>query len=231
MVLALRRAALRPVLPRSWDPMMYSCLVAGVATVLACSVFPTCTELAVFTWLMFFTSGPTSTFLPSASEPLLMAFGKLYPPLALAGLGVVGIALVEWVNYRVFGAVMHTDSLTRVRSARLTRRITACFAIQPFVTTAVAALTPMPFWVVRICGVLAQYPMPRFILATAIGRFPRIWLFAFLGTALPLSGSAILLGGGAVILVGAVVAASKRKRLVPSTRVIPVPEVLATTLP
>jgi membrane protein YqaA with SNARE-associated domain len=212
LLAGLRRTASRPVLNRSWDLMMYCCGAAALMTLLACWLHPPCTELAVFTWLMFFTSGPASTFLPSASEPILMAFGKLYPPTALAALGVGGIALVEWVNYRVFGAVMHTDPLARVRCARFTRRITAWFAAQPFATTAVAALTPIPFWIVRICGVLAKYPMRRFILATVIGRFPRIWLFAFLGTALPFSSSAILLGGGVAVLVAVVVAASRRRR-------------------
>lgn len=199
-----------PVLDQSWDAILYVCAITGVATALACAVFPRITELAVFGWLMFLASGPTATFLPSASEPLLMAFGRLYPPLLLAVVGTLGVALVELVNYRVFGAVMLAQHLAPVRSARLTRRLASWFAAQPFATTVVAALTPIPFWVARICAVLSGYPMGRFIAGTALGRFPRIWFFAFVGTALPVSTSAILVGGAVVVLGAAVVAARRR---------------------
>jgi membrane protein YqaA with SNARE-associated domain len=174
--------------------------------------FPGCEELAAFAWLMFFTSGPTSTFLPSASEPILMAFGKLYPPLLLATIGVAAIALVEWINYRVFGAVLLARRLERVRSARFTRRLMTWFDVQPFATVVIAALTPIPFWIARCCAVISRYPMPRFIAATALGRFPRIWLIATVGTLLPFTSSAILAGGGVLILVAATAAAVGRRR-------------------
>lgn len=215
----LRNAAFSKVLDRSWDPMIYSCMTAGALTVLVCALFPVATQLAVFTWLMFFTSGPTATFLPSASEPILMAFGKLYPPIVLATLGVAGIALVEWVNYRVFGTVMHSKALTGVRSTRLSRRLTAWFAVQPFLTTVVAAFTPIPFWAVRICAVIVKYPTPRFIAATVVGRYPRIFLIASLGAALPLSSATILLGGGVLVLAGTLVAMSRRRAQVLKTAI------------
>ena len=227
----LRRVAARPVLNRSWDLMLYCCGAAAVATLFVCLLVPASTELAVFTWLMFFTSGPTATFLPSASEPILMAFGTLYPATLLAGLGVAAIALVEWINYRVFGAVMHTEAMARARSARFTRRVTAWFAVQPFATIVVSAFTPIPFWFVRICGVLAHYSMPRFILATALGRAPRVWLFAFLGTALSLRGSVILLVGALVVLTGAIVGASKRKRSANVPTPIAIPDVVTINGP
>lgn len=176
-------------------------------------LLPGADELAAFAWLMFFTSGPTSTFLPSASEPILMAFGKLYPPLLLAVIGVAAIALVEWVNYRVFGAVLLARKMERVRSAKVTRGIKACFDVQPFSTVVIAAFTPIPFWVARCCAVISLYPMQRFIVATALGRFPRIWLIATVGTLLPFSSSAILAGGGVVILgAGAAAAVTRRRR-------------------
>lgn len=214
LIAALRKTALRPVLDNTWDLMLYCCAGAALATLVICAVRPLWSELAVFTWLMFFTSGPTSTFLPSASEPILVAFGALYPATLLATLGVVAIALVEWLNYRVFTSVMHAPAMTRVRTARLTRRLETWFGMWPFLTTVVAALTPIPFWVVRICGVTAGYPAARFIAATAIGRFPRIWLFAFLGTALPFAGTAAMLGAGVVIVAAGVAAAAKRRRSV-----------------
>jgi membrane protein YqaA with SNARE-associated domain len=209
---ALRRIALRPVLDKSWNLMMYCCAAVALVTLAVCDIRPSWSELAIFTWLMFFTSGPTATFLPSASEPVLMAFGILYPATLLATLGVAAIGLVEWVNYRVFTSVMHAPVMTRVRTGRLTQRLESWFRVCPFLTTVVAALTPIPFWVVRICGVTARYPMGRFILATVVGRFPRIWLFAFLGTALPFAGTLALLVAGFVLVAAGVALAAKRRR-------------------
>lgn len=180
-------------------------------------LLPGSAELTVFAWVMFLTSGPFSTFWPSASEPMLLAFGQLYAPFLLALIGVAAIALVEWLNYRVFGAVLLARRLEKVRSARLTRWVMKWFAVLPFTTVVIAALTPIPFWLVRCCAVLAHYPMPRFILATALGRFPRLWLIAAMGSLLPVSTATILTVGGLVVLgAGAAAAMSRRRRHPPA---------------
>ena len=207
-----RRTAVRPVLDRSWDPLLYCVAAAAAITLLIAVLMPVWGELALFTSLMFVTSSPVSTFLPSASEPILIVFGKIYPPLLLGSLGVVGIALAEWVNYRVFGTVLHARKLSKVRSAKLTRLLVRWFDVQPFATVAVSALTPIPFWIARTCAVLAKYPMSRFILATAVGRFPRIFAIALLGTVLPISTSAVWAGAGVLLLVCVLVASYARRR-------------------
>ncbi len=201
--------ATRPLLDESWDLMLRCCMVLAALTGVVCLAVPACAELAIFAWLMFVTSGPTATFLPSASEPVLMLFGRLHSPWMLASLAVAAIAIVEWVNYRVFDAVLGARMMSAVRSATLTRTLTRWFRASPFATTVVGALTPVPFWGVRVCAVTAGYSMPRFIVATVVGRFPRVWLFAFLGAALPTGQSILLLVAGIVVVVGLVTATSK----------------------
>jgi len=206
-----RELGSRRILDRSWDQLLYCCAGAALMSATVWLLVPGSEELAVFAWLMFLTSGPFSTFLPSASEPILLAFGKLYPPLLLALLGVTAIALVEWLNYRVFGAVLLARRMDKVRSARVTRWVMRWFEILPFGTVVVAALTPIPFWLARCCAVISHYPMPRFIVATAIGRFPRIWLIAAAGTLLPVSSAAILTVGGVLVIVAGVAGVSRRR--------------------
>lgn len=202
----------RPIAPPSWNSMLYCCGGAAVMCLLSYALFPEVSELVVFASLMFFTSSPCSTFLPAASEPILMVFAKLHPPLLLAGVGVSGIALAEWVNYRVFGAVLHAPRLAAVREAHLMRQATKWFNLLPFWTTAVCALSPFPFWIARTCAVVARYPLTRFALATVLGRFPRIFLIALLGSALPFSGPQIALGGGAFVAVLALLAVRRARR-------------------
>ena len=201
---ALRRSVLWaftvPIISDRWDRLLSCCGGAAVLVLVAYTLFPQWGELTVYMAIMFFTAGPAGTLLPSASEPVLMAFGKLYRPVLLAGLAVPGIALAEWVNYRVFGAVLHARRLTSLREARLVRRATAWFAVQPFWTVTVCALTPVPFWTARTCAVLAGYPLWRFTVATVIGRFPRVFLIALVGSALPFTPQQIAITG--VLLIG-----------------------------
>ncbi len=211
-VSALRSVGLYPVLDRSWDRLLYCCGGAALLSFTVWWLFPQSEELAVFAWLMFLTSGPTSTFLPSASEPILMAFGKLYSPLVLALIGVTAIALVEWLNYRVFGTVLLARRAEKVRTARITRWLMRWFGVLPFPTVVFAAFTPVPFWLARCCAVIARYPMPRFILATAIGRFPRVWLIATVGSVLPVTSATILTVGFAAVLVAGAVGVARRRR-------------------
>jgi membrane protein DedA with SNARE-associated domain len=202
----------RPIAPKAWNALLYCCGGAAAACVGAYLLVPSVSELAVFASLMFFTSGPFSTFLPAASEPILVAFGKLHPPLLLASLGVVGIALAEWVNYRVFAAVLHAPRLKSVRDARLMRWATTCFNVQPFWTAAFCAFTPFPFWMARTCAVVAHYPLDRFTMATVLGRFPRIWLIALVGSALPFTSRQIAVGGVIAVMVLASLAARRARR-------------------
>jgi membrane protein YqaA with SNARE-associated domain len=202
----------RQVLAKSWDQLLYGCGAAALLSLGLWLAVPDLSELSVFAWLMFLTSGPFSTFLPSASEPILMAFGKLYSPLLLAGIGVCAIALVEWLNYRVFGAVLLAKQMDRVRSAGVTRQLMAWFDVLPFATVVIASLTPLPFWLARCCAVITHYPMGRFILATAIGRFPRIWLIATIGALLPVTSATIVTVGAVIVLAAGVVAVAQRRR-------------------
>lgn len=202
---------LRPVLPRSWDLLLYCCGGAAVLTLIVFVTVPRLVELSVFVWLMFFTTCALASFLPTAAEPILMAFGKLYPPLLIAMLGAVAMALSEWMNYRLFGAVLHTPQLSRVRSAGMTRRVIGWFETQPFLTTVFCALTPVPLWIARVCAVLTDYPLGRFVLAAVLGRIPRMWLIALVGTALPFSSSEILAGGAVAVAVSVVVVARRRR--------------------
>jgi uncharacterized membrane protein YdjX (TVP38/TMEM64 family) len=202
----LSRAARISVAPPSWDLLLRSCAVAAVAATLVSLLFPGVSDLAVYFTLMLICCGPTSAFLPAASEPVLIAFGQLYSPLLIAGIGIVAIVLVEFLNYSVFDAILHSEKLTKLRDAGIVQLVVRWFNAQPFATVAVAALTPIPFWIARTCAVLSRYSVFRYMCATAMGRFVRIFLIAALGSALPLTtGQIAAAGATAMALIVAVV--------------------------
>jgi len=209
----------RVIAPRKWDLLLRCCGVSAALCIAVYLLLPAVGDLAMFTALMFLAAGPWGTFLPSTAEPIQIAYGTLYPPLLLAALSMPGVALAEWINYRLFDVVVHARQLESVRSAGITRRVTRWFKIAPALTIAVWAFSPVPFWMARTCSVLAGYPFGRHVVATMVGRFPRIWLVALFGSALPFATGQVALGTLALSLkIGAVVlwrAHAVRRRAVP----------------
>jgi uncharacterized membrane protein YdjX (TVP38/TMEM64 family) len=93
------------------------------------------------------------------------------------------------------------------------RRAVRWFGVQPFWTVVLCAFTPIPFWMARTCAVVVHYPLARFALATVIGRFPRMYLWALLGSAVPFSVPQIAITGAIVVVLLAAVAAQRGRRL------------------
>src|SRR2546425_10007246 len=75
----------QPVAPKAWDRLLRVSGAGGLAGIFLVSFAPTLGELAVLVSLTLFVNGPYSMFLPPAREPLLLGFGRLYPPLLVAG--------------------------------------------------------------------------------------------------------------------------------------------------
>jgi uncharacterized membrane protein YdjX (TVP38/TMEM64 family) len=67
----------------------------------------------------------------------------------------------------------------------------------------IVIFSPIPDSTVRVLAPLARYPLPKFLGAVALGRFPRLFLIAGVGGLVPIPTWALL--GGGVALVGLVV--------------------------
>src|SRR2546430_16695496 len=67
-------------------------------------------------------------------------------------------------------------------------------------TTLFRSLSPIPDSAVRVLAPLARYPLPKFLGAVALGRFPRLLLIAGVGGLVPVPTWGLL--GGGVALVG-----------------------------
>ena len=198
--------ALRPVAPREWDRMLRGAGLVGLLTILVVQFAPSAPvrDLAVFYSLALFLSGPLTPLTPIGFEPVVMAFGQLYPPLLVAVVGVAAQLTVEVMNYHLYGAALRSALMTKIRTSRLVRWTIEQFGVQPFATIVFCALTPMPFWIVRIAAPLANYPIGRYLAAIALGRLPRYWFYATLGMMVPISGELILTVGLGVTVIVAV---------------------------
>jgi membrane protein YqaA with SNARE-associated domain len=188
--------------------------LVGLASIVTSLLpLPAVSDLATFFSLALFVNGPYSPLLtPVGFEPILLAYGKLYSPVAVALLGVLAQVLVEYVNYHLYDAALRTETLRPVCETRLLRRVLGWYQAAPFLTTVVVAFTPLPYWPVRITAPLARYPVRLHLAATVVGRLPRLWFFAAVGRLLPFSGGAILGAGlGLCALFAAVTVARQRR--------------------
>ena len=137
--------------------------------------------LVGFTIVTIWVNGPIGMFLPATYEPILMLFGRAYPPVLVGAVGIAGTLYIEFLNYHLYRRVLRAKRLAALRESIVVRRIVPLFRRAPFFTVWLCSWSPLPYWSVRILGPLAEYPVHRYLLATLLGRFPRLWFFAALG--------------------------------------------------
>ncbi len=191
---------------RRWDLFLRATAVAGVIGIPIVLLFPSSVPLV---WLVLIgvpANGPLSPILPTTFDPLIMEVGK-YTSALSATLAALGVYMyMEFVNWHIYAWVLDWQRLANMRANRVVRWGVGRFARAPVTTILFFAMTPVPFWVVRCLAILHDYPIMRFMVATAVGRFPRFFMYAWLGAALSIPTFIII----AVIVAGAAVAIGAR---------------------
>ncbi len=185
----------------TWDAILR---ISGVLALLAIPLTLLERHAAALTGFVLVTiwiNGPLSPVLPATYEPVLMLMGRVYPPVLVAVLGTAGIIGVEYVNYHLYRQVLFIEKLSRVREGRFVRRVVALFKRAPFLTIWLCSWSPLPYWIVRFLSPLAGYSVRRQLVATLLGRFPRLWFFAALGLFWHISAAALFaISGGSIVL-------------------------------
>jgi uncharacterized membrane protein YdjX (TVP38/TMEM64 family) len=180
--------------------------VVSLVAALLSTALPAASELGVLFSLTLLANGPYGVLLPAAQEPIIMVFARIYP------IATVSATSVEYVNYRLFDAAVHSRVLESARRTRWAEQVVRGFELGPFLTVAFCALTPVPFVLARVVAVAAHYSVVRFLLANAAGRFPRFWAYGALGLVVPVSTRVLLLGGAGLTVALGVVIWVKRRR-------------------
>jgi uncharacterized membrane protein YdjX (TVP38/TMEM64 family) len=175
---------LRPRGDRHWDILLRATGVAGVVGIALVLLVPASAVLVWFAVMALPANGPLSPILPAAFEPLIMEAAKYEHPLSVTAVGLAAYMLTEYVNWRLYAWALSRDRLAGVRGKRWVRWGIDRFSRSPFTTTILFAFTPLPFWVARCLAILDRYPVGKFMTATALGRLPRILIYAWLGALL-----------------------------------------------
>ncbi len=164
-----------------WDGVLRLSGAAGLVAIPVTFLWPTAAAFTGFVLATFWLNGPLAPFFPATYEVMLVPLGRLYPPWGIAGAGMACIVGVEYVNFHLYGRFAKASALKRVREGRVARLVLAWFRAAPFWAVWVCAWSPLPYWVVRLAAPVAGYPIGRYLAATILGRFPRLWVFATIG--------------------------------------------------
>lgn len=161
-------------------------------------------KLLAFFLLAVVVHGPLSPFLPTAFETTLLYYVRFYPPMLLAVVGTVGASLAEAINYYLVDWAAALPKLAELKQRLVVRWSIGAFLRAPFWTTVIVIFSPIPDSAVRILAPLGRYPLPRFLAAVALGRFPRLLIISGFGTLVPIP-TWLLLGSGLILVAMAVV--------------------------
>lgn len=167
---------------RLWDAVVRGTGVLGLLGIGLVLLVPAAGPLVGFGIVTIWITGPLSPFFPVGYEPILMLFGRVYAPLLIAAVSMAVQLYVEFTNYHLHRKVLELDATRRFRESRIVDRLRDLFDRRPFFTVWLCSWSPIPYWVVRILGPLSGYSVKRYLVATVLGRFPKLWFFAALGT-------------------------------------------------
>ncbi len=177
----------RPRGHRADDVILRTVGGVAVAGLVAVVVAPGVAPLTLFVLYTVWTNGPHSPVLPASYEPVLMLYGRLYPPVLIGAIGTIATVFTEWINYHLYARVAEAPAVSGLRNGRLVARLTRLFERRPFFAVWLCSITPLPYWSARILSVLTRYSKRKHLTATAMGRFPKLWFIAALGGPLGLS--------------------------------------------
>lgn len=114
-------------------------------------------------------------------EPMIIWSGGEYGVWTTALVATLATLTSAWVDFIAFAPLMrrvaHRPVLTQGAVGWMRRR----FGKAPFAILAASGLTPLPAWPFKAIAFAEHYPLGRYLLATALGRFPRYVLLAWLG--------------------------------------------------
>lgn len=114
-------------------------------------------------------------------EPAVILAGKEYGIWSTALVATMATLASAWIDFVAFAPLLrrvaHRPLLTYGAIGWMRRH----FDRAPFAIITASGLTPLPAWPFKAIAFVEHYPLPRYLAATALGRFPRYAILAWLG--------------------------------------------------
>jgi uncharacterized membrane protein YdjX (TVP38/TMEM64 family) len=207
----LRAAWCRPRGNAEWDAVLRGTGLVALLALYPSARWPWVAGLTGLLCLTIFVSGPISVLVPAMLEPMLMVAGRAYPPLLVAVVAVAGNLYMDYINYHLFGAAIRHPRLEKAKNSRIVQGALALFQRSPFLAVWICSWSPIPYWIVSTLAPLSRYSMRKYLLATFLGRGPRVWFFAALGLVIPVPTQLLVTYVACAISAGVIVLLWKRR--------------------
>ena len=152
-----------------------------LAAILIASLIPEYRNLA----LLFLFTIVSNSVIPMPYEPVMVVMGALYAPLLAATVAACGNVIACFIDYKAIRFALGHKSLQKMQKSDQYQGAVHYFLKAPFICVLVAAFAPfIPFYIFRVLSPTSDYPLRKYMTAGFLGRWPRYFLFAYLGSAM-----------------------------------------------
>jgi uncharacterized membrane protein YdjX (TVP38/TMEM64 family) len=188
-----------------WDAALRATGMVGVLAIPVLLFLPRAEPMLGLVLATLWMRGPASAFIPAGLEPVLMLYGRLYPVWMVTLVAAGASAYAEVLSLHLVRGVMATRLLARARLSVQGSRVMRLFNRHPAAAIAITASSPIPDWITRTLAAVSGYPLWRYVLADTLGRLPKIWIPAALGTVIAIPNSwLVAISAGSIVCGGAV---------------------------
>jgi ribonucleoside-triphosphate reductase len=124
-----------------------------------------------------------SVFVPLPTMPYVIGMGELFHPGIVAVVGALGNCVAAYIEYRgLLWLFSKTELRQRLETHRLYQRMASFFERAAFACLLFTGVAAIPFEPFRIAAIVIRYPMGKYLLSVLLGRVPRYYLIALIGT-------------------------------------------------
>ena len=152
-------------------------LPAVVCTLLTWWYLPEWWQLSAFFWY----SIPGNSFIPLPHEPAVIFAGAIYNPALVAIVGGLATTVASTGDHFLFTRTFRLKTLAPIKATRVSRFALRLFSWHPWWTVFFFAITPIPFYPIRVIAPMASYSRVGYVSAVLAGRLPRYYILALGG--------------------------------------------------
>ena len=173
---------MRYAISRKWMGFSFLLLLSSLVSLAVLRWAPGYKNLV---WLYIYSipSHVYISFLPH--EPVLLYIGKMYNIVLVVIAAGLGTLVAGFIDYETLGlALKHRTIKNLYHNRAFYRKAVEWFYKAPFMVIFIAALTPIPYYPIKLLSIASEYPEGKYLCALSAGRIPRYFLLTYAGTAL-----------------------------------------------
>lgn len=136
--------------------------------------------------VFFFSISTNAAMSVLPHEPVIIMYGKILNLWRLSASATLGTMLAAFLDYRFFGPMLNLPFSARYKKSNGYLKAQKWFCRYPFPALALGGFLPLPYYPFKFLAFSTKYPLAKYMIAVATGRFPRYFLLGLVGWAFKL---------------------------------------------